>query len=113
MTKENIMGKLASLITAALPLLFGLSAVAQAGAPTQTCEYAVLECKSNKKGDFLVVAFSNDRDNAPSIDVGDECTQALDRLDNDASPNFIINRRWIASGSQDRTVYTAVTGNCD
>ncbi len=105
------MGKTASLIVTVLALLLALTAVAQA---QPSCQYVVLECKTNKKGNFLVVAFDDNSGGVTAqINVGDACTEALDSIDNELSPNYNIVNRWINTGSQDRTVYTAISSNCD
>ena len=91
------MGKSLMLAAMALPLLAGPTGVAQAGGgqgcvPTQ---FAVLECKSSKKGGFQVFAFSNDGDSAPEIEVGDDCADALNDLGNSGDGSnsiFFMNR---------------------
>jgi hypothetical protein len=107
------MRKTATLIVAVLPVLLGLAAIAQA--KPMPCRYTIVECKTNKNGDFLVVAFSNATGNVPSeIDfIGLGCTEALDIVENDSGPDFFFVDHWITSGSQDRTVYTAISSNCD
>jgi hypothetical protein len=108
------MGKMTSLITMVLPLLLGVASVAQA--KILPCTFAILECMTNKQGAFVVVAFDNNAgdvgDGNGQISIGDQCTKALDIIENDINPNFDIPDAWIQSGSQDRTVYTAVAGFC-
>jgi hypothetical protein len=111
-----MMRNLASLAALAFFLL-GLAGTAQAG--SVTC-HAILECKTDKSGDIVVVAFT-DGDNgrvAADIEKGDDCTQALESLldpgDGDRT-SFVI--RNISTGSTDRTVYTMAASfdanNCE
>ena len=103
---------LISLIALAM-LALGLAGVAQAGGPPpgvpcETEEYAVLECKSTKRGAFEVFAFSNDgRHVAADIEVGDDCADALNALRNegDGSGNDFLVRK-VSTGTPDKTIYT-------
>jgi hypothetical protein len=79
--------------------------LAHAGvAPGIECEYAVVECQRIPGGGMEVVAFDNYEDNAPTIEVGDDCSEAMARLDNRVDPDFGL--RAATSGSSDKTVYT-------
>jgi hypothetical protein len=103
---EDNMRNLASLTATVLALLLGSMAVAQAGGGGSSVEYAVLECQRIPGGDFVVIMFSNHGGSAPSgIDEGDDCSEALDRLDDDDnSTDFFLQA--VTSGSTDKTVYT-------
>ncbi len=103
------MRNLASLAALAFFLL-GLAGTAQAGGAASgvTC-HAILECKTDKSGDIVVVAFTDGENGrvAADIEKGDDCTQALESLldpgDGQQTSFFIRN---ISTGSTDRTVYT-------
>jgi hypothetical protein len=97
---------MASLTATVLVLLLGLTAVAQAGGGGSGAQFAVVECQRIPGGGFKVVMFSNDGGSAPSgIDVGDDCSEALDRLEDDSNnPRFSLLAA--TSGSTDKTVYT-------
>jgi hypothetical protein len=103
---------LACCIASAL-LLFGLAGKAQAGASGCTFVYAVLECKSTKKGGFEVFAFSNNSTNGPDIDIGDDCADALNDLNlGETGENYGILRFGVSTGTPDKTIYTLRTQIC-
>jgi hypothetical protein len=95
----------------------GLGGVAQAGNGGLGCgqeEFAVLECKSTKKGGFEAFAFSNDGGHAPAIEVGDDCADALNALRNESDgtdDEFFV--REVSTGTPDKTIYTMrARGSC-
>ena len=98
------MRHLASLAAAAV-LMLGFAGEVLAGGGTCTGDFVILECQLDSEGDFSVFALGDDGDEAPpGIDVGDECTEALDRLYNSSGPIFSLMEA--STGSTDRTVYT-------
>jgi hypothetical protein len=119
--REEIMRLLVSL-TAPTLLVLGFAGIAQAGTnggggvPCETTEYAILECKTDRSGDIVVVAFTDGAANhAPSgIDKGDDCTQALESLfRNGDNHGHSYTIEAITTGSTDRTVYTTSVSNFD
>ncbi len=112
------MGKSLMLATTALPLLLGLAGIAQAGngpgIECDTTEFAVVECKSSKRGGFEVFAYSNDGGHAPAIEVGDDCADALNALVNEGDGEghafFFFGKGTVvavSTGTPDKTIYTA------
>jgi len=68
------------------------------------CEYAVIECQRIPGGGVEVIMISNNAGGAPqTIEVGDDCSEALDNLGN-ALNEFSLQAA--TSGSSDKTVYT-------
>ena len=104
---------LASFTVLALVVL-GLAGIAQAGSSVPACaslEFAILECKTNSSGDIVVFAFTEGTNGnvEADIEVGDDCTQALESLDDPGNGNDgAYFPRHITTGSTDRTVYTTL-----
>jgi hypothetical protein len=98
-------------LTAAAMLAVGFAGEVLAGSVCPG-DYVIVECQLDPEGDFTVFAHSDDGGDGPSgINVGDDCTEALDLLYNAAEPGFFL--RDATSGSTDRTVYTWTSENCD